>query len=179
MATATERKKQTKAPGGKHNRPSRVSAAERRRQAVQLRAMGRTFAEIAEALGYAGESGARNAVNEQLARLESQDVKDADLLRRLEAERIDLARRSIAQAVMQGNLAAIDRWQRLSESFRKLYGLDAPAQLDVSVDEQQSVVFLLPPGPRHPQLEVIEAEARMLTDGAQQGDGPTPLEDTP
>ena len=94
-----------------------------------MRRDGATFKQIAEALGYKGPSSAYRAVMSALRRTQQEP---ADELRRLELERLDEALRAIAGRVRQGNLAAIDRWIRISESRRRLLGLDAPTRTEVT-----------------------------------------------
>jgi hypothetical protein len=48
----------------------------------------------------------------------------------LERARLDMARLSIAPRVAKGKLGAIDRWIRISESERKLLGLDKPFKFE-------------------------------------------------
>ena len=49
---------------------------------------------------------------------------------------------ALAAKVRDGNLAAIDRWLRLSESRRRLFGLDAPKELHL-VDEEDDELHRL------------------------------------
>ncbi len=53
-----------------------------------------------------------------------------DELVALERARLDMARLSIAPRVAKGKLGAIDRWIRISESERKLLGLDKPFKFE-------------------------------------------------
>ena len=63
----------------------KIKTAERQRQALALRAAGRTFDEIAEQLGYASHSGAIDAVRSILRRTEQEA---ADHYRELTLERL-------------------------------------------------------------------------------------------
>lgn len=56
----------------------------------------------------------------------------ADKYRSMELQRLEHATAALAPKVKKGNLLAIDRWVRLSESRRKLLGVDAPTKQAVS-----------------------------------------------
>jgi uncharacterized membrane protein YccC len=101
----------------------RLAAAEKHRQALELRKAGVGFVKIVEMLGYKGPSSAYGAVKAALRRAVQQPAAE---LRQLEGERLDMAMQAIAARVRQGDLGAIDRWLRCCESRRKLNGLDAP-----------------------------------------------------
>lgn len=108
----------------------RLTARERERQALELRMAGGTYAQIAEALEIS-QTGAYKAVMRALDKLNQKTLENAEQLRRLELERLDRAVLAVWPKVQEGRLTAIDRWIRLSESRRKLLGLDAPQQANV------------------------------------------------
>lgn len=128
---------------------------ERDARAAELRGDGWTFEKIADELGYADKSKARQGVQRAL-----KDIVrgPAEKLIALEASRLDTMFESALEVLERdhvtvshgkvikdddGNvllddgprLAAIDRMLRVRESYRKLLGLDAPSR--VSVDAQQ------------------------------------------
>lgn len=105
--------------------PAKVRGAERERQALALRKAGVTFTGIASELGVS-RAAAHNAVMRGLKRLAEEGHADAKELRALEEARLDVAMVAIAPEVKKGNLAAIDRWVRISERRARLRGLDAP-----------------------------------------------------
>lgn len=109
--------------------PRRLQAADRQRQALEMRKDGHTFEAIAKALAYQGRSSAYRAV---MAGLQKTLQEPADELRKLELERLDKAAAAIVGRVEDGDLQAIDRWIRISESRRKLLGLDGPAKVDIT-----------------------------------------------
>lgn len=145
-----------------HHRPRagyrwvrRPETAERDAAAARLRADGRTFRQIADELGYASKGAAHDAVGRALHAIVA---PDAEALRTREAARIDgLYEEALAvldrthyahsggrlildpdeQPVIDDGprLAAIRELRNLRESYRKLFGLDAPAR--VSVDAEQ------------------------------------------
>jgi len=113
-----------------------IATAERRAYVLAQRKGGYTYAQIArmaiekfkENKLPAGwdERYAYKDVQRELQRLREETKEEAADLVQLEIERLDAALKAVAPKVQQGHLGAIDRWIRLSESRRKLLGLDAP-----------------------------------------------------
>ena len=102
--------------------------AERRVKALELRKTGGSYRQIGRALGVSQET-AHKDVMHGLAELATQAHGHAEEYRALEVERLDVAILAVATLVRAGDLAAIDRWIRLSESRRKLLGLDLPVKV--------------------------------------------------
>jgi hypothetical protein len=133
--------KRSKAPAVKD-----VSAALRATQAVQLRAQGLTYEEIASRAGYASRGAAHNAVQRALAEYRQPIIEDA---RKLEEMRLDMLLASIwpqcfdreeTKTDKEGNekrekklanLFAVDRVLAIAERRAKLLGLDTPVQSGV------------------------------------------------
>lgn len=130
-----------------------LTVAERDAEAARLRSQGWTYERIADHLGYTDKSNARRAIEKVL----KSTVQEAgDELRKIERERLDrLAEAAWAvlerQHVTVSNgrivslngeplpddgpvLQAIDRLLRISESRRKLEGLDAPSRVSVDAE---------------------------------------------
>lgn len=140
-----------------------LDTAERDAQAARLRSQGRTYREIAEELGFASRGAAHDAVARALHAV----VKDdAEALRQREAERLDglyeealavLERTHYAHShgrlvydddgrPLQDDgpkLAAIRELRTLRESYRKLYGLDAPQRLSVDAEQLGAEILSL------------------------------------
>lgn len=138
-----------------HNRfTATVDAAAKRAKAARLRAKGWSYQRIADEVGYESKGSAWNAVKQVL----DETVREAgDELRQLERDRLDRMSEAAwevleRQHVVVSNgrvvdlhgaplpddapvLQAIDRLLKISESRRKLEGLDAPSR--VSVDAAQ------------------------------------------
>jgi transposase len=98
-------------------------------KAMQLRTAGLTYQQIADRLG-CGAAAARDMVKRALARAERLEVKD---LRELENTRLDQAQAAIWARVLRGDLAAMDRFLRISERRARLNGLDAPTAVNISL----------------------------------------------
>jgi prolyl-tRNA synthetase len=113
-----------------NNQPpgKKETAAERRVKALALRKMRKSYREIGKALGVSYKTVERD-VKAALADLTKASESEAEDLRALELASLDAAAAAIAKMVLAGNLAAIDRWLKLSESRRKLLGLDAAQEI--------------------------------------------------
>lgn len=105
-----------------------LSATERQRAALALRAAGLTLEAIASQLGYKDASGAYRAICTGLTRTLREP---AEQLRTLELERLDRMQEAIWPSVVAGKLIAIDRALAIQERRAKYLGLDAPARIDV------------------------------------------------
>lgn len=133
-----------------------MKAIERQTRALELRRDGLTYREIAEKVGYKGPSSAYRGI---MAALRRTQQPPADALRKLELERLDLAAAAIVEKVLAGDLQAIDRWVRLSESRRRLLGLDAPARTEITGAEGGPVLVATPEWQRLRALILSTLEA--------------------
>ncbi|UPK64926.1 hypothetical protein MYP14_06125 [Rhodococcus pyridinivorans] len=117
--------------------PANLDAAEKGRQALELRRDGKTWDAIAEELGYSDRSGAYIAAKRLLDRTEFESVEE---YRAIEADRLDEAHRIQAEALVQlANSRALDAIPpavnalvKISDRRSKLLGLDAPTRVDVA-----------------------------------------------
>lgn len=105
----------------------KLTAAERRAQAVALRVSGATYQQIAAKLGVT-DSAAHKLVAEALATARRVTAATADELRDLETLKLDAMELSIATQVNAGHLGAIDRKLKIMERRARLWGLDAPTK---------------------------------------------------
>ena len=108
--------------------------ADRYRRVVQLRTAGVTFDQIAESLGYASRSGAKEAYDAALRRWGREAVDEHRDLEDLRLE--ELWRRTFARiAEADGDdefVKLIGAAVRVSKRRADLLGLDAPRQVEVS-----------------------------------------------
>ena len=108
----------------------RLTAAERRKRAVELRKLGLSYQKIADQLGVS-QSGAHKMVTTALQQLNIKTAEDAAVVRRLELERLDEWLVRIAKELQDGNiLPAIDRGIRIMDRRARLLGLDIPVKRD-------------------------------------------------
>lgn len=106
----------------------REAAAERRVKALELRKARASYRAIGRALGIS-EAQAFRDVKSALAQIAKVTEVKAGELRTLELEALDMAAVAIISLVRAGDVQAIDRWIKLSESRRKLLGIDAPTEI--------------------------------------------------
>lgn len=107
---------------------NREEIAQRRSEAYRLRVAGLSLRAIAARLNIS-HTQARRDVEGAFREWQSIELADRATLVALESERLDLARLSLAPRVAKGDLGAVDRWIRISESYRRLHGLDAPMKI--------------------------------------------------
>lgn len=112
------------ARGESKTSPRRISAAERQRQALELRKAGVTFDKIAQALGYKNRSAAYVAVQAALRKTLEKPSKE---YRQLNAERLNTLLFAVWQRGTGGDLQAIAQAVRIIDSLNKMLGLDDPA----------------------------------------------------
>ncbi len=99
----------------------------RERRALELRRAGVELDLIARELGYTNASGPYKAIQRALRRTLQEP---ADELRAMEGARLDSLLSAVWPKAMRGDLAAVDRAMRLSESRRRLLGLDSPQRVE-------------------------------------------------
>lgn len=117
-------------PGGNTpTLPSNVKATmETMTKAATLRAGGATFREIGEALGI-DHTWARTLV---LRALEGAKYEGAEQMRTQEGLRLDRMQRAWWSQALNGDVKAAGVVLRIMERRARLFGLDAPVQLEVS-----------------------------------------------
>jgi hypothetical protein len=111
---------------------SAFAAAERARQACDLRIAGATLPQIAAALGYADASGAHRAITRALDRLPSEADEE---LRQIQHLRIEAAIMAMWPKIQRGEERSILALVRLLQRESRLYGLDAPAKVEIGLED--------------------------------------------
>lgn len=110
----------------------RIEAKERALKALELRKKGVRYEQIAQQLGYSNRGSAHKAVMKELNLLAKECLEEASKVRDLELQRLDDLFLAAWKAIADGSESAIDRALRVSESRRKLMGLDAAQKVDVN-----------------------------------------------
>ena len=103
---------------------------EREHNAVQLALAGASYDAIAQQCGYESRSGAWKAVHRLLARVEAED---AEAIRTVEGARLDRLQTAHWPAAVRGDVKASSFVLRVMERRARLFGLDAPVQVDATV----------------------------------------------
>lgn len=112
----------------------RLQAAEKERQALELRKRGQTFDEIARAVGYADRSAAHKAVTRAL---KATLREPADEVRALYLERLDYVMACMAPRMAEGNPQAAAAYIKALERQAALLGLDAPLKTEMRIDAEK------------------------------------------
>lgn len=146
--------------------PQAIASQEKVAYALKLRREYKPWAEVAQLAGYADAGSACKTVSREMARRRAEMAVDIDALRDEEAERLDMLA-SVAMRVLNTMhftmsagqvverdgvpleddgpvLAAIDRLLRISESKRKLFGIDAPVKVEAAVNVSFTVEGIAP-----------------------------------
>lgn len=117
---------------------------QRRRQALDLYIQGKTFTAIGCELGICR----RQANRDITAVLEEEWVAlrtRAHEYLAIQYERLEMAVPGLVEQVKAGDPKAIETWIKLSESTRKLLGLDAPARAEVTNTQPIQIMTVEPP----------------------------------
>ena len=148
---------------GKKTDQNRINAAERRGQALERRKMGMSYRAIGDALGVS-EKTAHQDVQAALASLAELEQASADEYRALELMRLDTALLALAPKLKYGDPQVVNAWVKVSESRRKLLGLDAPTKIAATNPDgtaaaygelRATVLQILAP---YPELRLLLAE---------------------
>jgi hypothetical protein len=115
---------------------STITKAQRVKQFVSLRTQGLSYRAIADAWQkQTGKKISQTTVQTdivaELKKIAEQTRGEAEHYQQIELTRLDMAMSAIAKKVAGGDVMAVSVWVRISESRRKLLGLDAPVQLQV------------------------------------------------
>lgn len=124
----------------------RLTAAEKRATALQLREAGLSFEKIAAQVG-CSTSRAHQYVKEQLDKLAAKADESGDAIRQLELERLDRMTTGVWPKAQRGDLLSVDRMLKIMARRAKLLGLDSPtlmAQTTKDGDDVASGVFVVP-----------------------------------
>jgi DNA-binding CsgD family transcriptional regulator len=109
--------------GGRSQATGVLTAAERRNESVMLRTAGASYREIGRQLGISHEQAFQD-VKAGLASLHEELKTLSRHYLALELQRLEFPLLKLLPLVNAGNPAAIDQWRKLSESRRRLLGID-------------------------------------------------------
>lgn len=126
----------------------KLTAAQRKARAMQLRTTGASYSKIGEALGVSTQA-AYKMVSKGMEELKQLTDTEAEAVRALELERLDRATMAIWTQVTAGSLGAVDRLLRIQARRAALLGLDAPqkhATTDPTGEEERQGVVVIPQG---------------------------------
>lgn len=133
--------------------PRRVEAAVRQQEALQLRLRGQTYREIAEATGYASESGARKAVETALQAIRDECEETAEEVRSMELQRLDKMLDGVWSSAIGGDPKGIEAALKIMDRRAKLLGLDRAQKREITGPDGRPLLDLTAA-----LLEAAEAE---------------------
>lgn len=113
---------------GNKTSAAKARTIERQIKALELRRMGKGYAEIAAAIGI-GKSQAHRLVKAGLEDAREQIGAESDELRTEEVSRLDGMLSGLWPDARKGHLGAVDRVIKIMERRAKLLGLDAPTKM--------------------------------------------------
>lgn len=150
MATATQRRK---------------TAAEKRAEALELRALGYSYQAIAEEVGYGNKGSAHRAVAQALRDIPREQAEQA---RELELGRLDDLQMAAMNGAMAGDLFAIDRVVKIVESRARLLGLyNLPDNSDPGAEQAREALIGFLQVASEAVAPKVEPLPDASTDGAQ------------
>ncbi len=117
--------------------PAKIAAAERQRNALELRRAGATFQAIADALGYGNRSSATDAITRALRDTTPKELTDE--VRRMENERLDRLWGPMYVKALKGDYLAVDRCLRIMDRRAALNGLNAPIRVRQAVITEEDI----------------------------------------
>lgn len=112
---------------GQKTKPETIEAKQRAVLALEARKEGKTFAQIAEEVGYNSPQAAHDAVKRAL---DAMIREPAESVRRLELERLDTLWQIQYLNAQAGDVQAMAACMRIMERRAKLLGLDAPTKVE-------------------------------------------------
>lgn len=116
---------------------TRILVQQKRRQALEYRKAGMTYAQIAEQIGYSNASAARKAVIAAFGEVVQEPVAD---LKNLQVERLNHMLLTLWGKVSAGDEAAINTSLRIMDKMDALMGTDAARQVEVRQDSAVLVI---------------------------------------
>lgn len=141
------------------------------KKAVELRIAGMSYREMAREMGYT-VGGAYRAFERGLKKMEKHSLSKANLLRRLELERLDAALKAIWSRVEQGDLAAIDRLLKIMQQ-REHYvpSLSEPLRVVMETNgEIKNIEEMTDEELKRQALQVIGDAEKILQEASTNGD---------
>lgn len=116
---------------GRNNNRKEYERAERKKNALELRLAGASYRDIAQALNCSVGT-ATNDCKEALAEI---PMQQADEMRTVELSRLDRLQRAVWPKAVKGDLQAVDRAIKIIDRRAKLFGLDAPQQVQITASD--------------------------------------------
>lgn len=144
---------------------ARKTAAEKRAEALELRAMGYSYQAIADEVGYGSRGAAHKAVAQELRNIPREAAEQA---REMELGRLDDLQMAAMNGAMAGDLFAIDRVVKIIESRARLLGLyNLPDNSDPGAEQARQALIGFLQVASETVAPKVEPLPDASTDGAQ------------
>lgn len=117
----------------------RILAKQKQRQALELRKAGASYHDIAQAVGYKDQSGARKAVIRAFGEVIQEPVTE---LRNMQVERLNHMLMTLWPKVQQGDESAIRTSLAVMDKMDRLQGTEAAQTMDVNVTSKAAVLVV-------------------------------------
>jgi len=112
---------------------------DKERRVIELRRAGATYDDIAQAVGYADASGARNAYIRAMKRTLVE--AGTEEIRELELDRLDRMQRAIWAKAMKGDVQAIHTALKILDRRARYLGLDAPMKQEITIENADGAMI--------------------------------------
>lgn len=109
----------------------RATAAEKRKQALDLRRAGWSYQDIADEVGYSGKGAAHNAIRIAIKEITRESASE---LIELQLSRLDDLLAGLYEAARNGDLFAVDRALKIEDQRARLLGLYEQKPEDPTAD---------------------------------------------
>lgn len=117
------------------NSPDNAAAQERRIKVLNYRIQHQSLRAIANKLGVSHQT-VKNDLDRAMEELHKTETQRTADYRMMELQRLEVACSAIMRKVIDGDISAVDEYRKLSESRRKLLGVDAPVQVDLNTGKR-------------------------------------------
>lgn len=131
-----------------------AATAARRAQAIKLKLAGVDYETIAEKLGYASRGAACTDIDRALQANRAEENAVKEVLREVEALRLDRLQAAVWNDALKGDPRAIDAALKISAQRCRLLGLDAPTRTRIEIVDEDVARLL---------VDQLEADFARLT----------------
>lgn len=114
-----------------HSKAELAMVSERRAKAIQMRIAKIDYQTIADRLGYPDRQSVCRDISRALQRHRAEEDRSIDMYREQELAGLDRLQAAVWDRAISGELEAIDRCIRISQSRCRILGLNAPTEQKV------------------------------------------------
>jgi hypothetical protein len=108
---------------------------------VELRKAGLSYKQIGKALGVSHVT-VYNDITKAMQKLNDRQADSADIIRRIESERLDQLQQGLWGDALKGDTKAVQQILNIMERRARMWGIDAPTKQEISGDGMTIKVVL-------------------------------------